>query len=304
MKKLIIILTVSIFTLISISAQRKVTPVENKSTSIQTVEGKKAAKELLDKKVSPSLVFGDSIINLPEENAKDSLPKIKNIYPTFYGLTLGVDIWDPIMRLFNQKYGLFGVSAELNLHNRYLPTIEMGLGKANNTPDDGNYTYTSPLSFYIKFGASYNFLFNKNPDYQFLGGIRFGYTSFKYDITNITVSSDYWGETDKFDILDQKSNAFWGEIVMGIRVKIIQNFSMGWSVRYHFLFNYKKNPNSEPWYIPGYGAKDNDVSGSFSVYYTIPFNQKPIDPKTAKVIKDLNKIPESQNSNTPPSEKK
>ena len=176
----------------------------------------------------------------------------------------------------------------MNFHNRYIPGIEVGLGTAKNTPDDGNYTYKTPLSLFMKIGASYNFLFSKNPDYQFLAGFKLGYSSFKYSITDVTVSNGYWQQDNKFDILDQKSNALWGELSLGIRVRIMRNISMGWNFKYNIMFNCKNNVNSTPWYIPGFGSRSRNLTGSFSVYYTIPLNQKPIDAKTAKVINALN----------------
>ena len=68
----------------SLSAQRKVTPVESKSSKLQTVEGKQAAKQLLDKKISPHLVLGDSLIVIEDEAPVDTTPKMKLTYPLFH----------------------------------------------------------------------------------------------------------------------------------------------------------------------------------------------------------------------------
>lgn len=290
MRKIITILTVLIIASCFISAQRTVTPVENKPASIQTIEGKQAAERLLKKKINPSLVFGDSIIDAEKlEEKKDTVKKSSMVYPLLFDLTIGANIWDPIMRAFGQSYGGADFAAELSLHNRFIPVVEVGFGMANDTPDGMNFTYKSPLSVYGKIGASYNFLYNKTPDYQFLAGFRIGFTTFKYEITDVHVSSGYWGENATFNILDQSSNATWGEIVLGMKIKIISNFSMGWSLRYRIMFSYKKNENSEPWYIPGFGARNGSIGASYSLYYTFPFKNKnkEADKKATDVINSL-----------------
>ncbi|MDD2961425.1 MAG: DUF6048 family protein [Muribaculaceae bacterium] len=291
MRKILLIL-IAIVSILGVTAQRKVTPIENKKSSLQTIEGKQAAKKLLEKKIEPSLVFGDSIINVDEETKPDTVGKPKMIFPLMQGLSIGVNILDPIMMIFGQSYGSIDFSAELSLHNRFIPAIEIGIGRANNTPEDGNYTYKTPLSFYGKIGASYNFLYNKTPDYQLTAGFRVGFSSFKYDITNITVNSGYWDETKKVEILDQKSNACWAELLLALKVKIYRNIAMGWSFRYRLMMSYKKNENSDPWYIPGFGSRTNGAGATYSIYYTLPLNRKgKVSDKVDAVNKELNKLP-------------
>lgn len=295
MKRSILIFAIIIIAVSNVFAQRKVTPVEETKTTITTVEGKKAAKELLDKKVEPHLIFSDSIITLPEELAEDTIKISKNTQPLLYEASVGVDIWDPLMRLFGQKYGLFSVTGEMNFHNRYIPVVEIGLGHANSTPDDGNFTYKTPLSFFFKVGASYNFLYKGNPDYKLLGGFRLGYSSFTYDITDISANSGYWGDNEHFEILDQKSNALWGEFTLGLKVKIYKQISMGWNFKYRVMFNCKKNPNSNPWYIPGYGTESQDFGASYSIFYNFSLNKKKADTST-EITKELNKLPEKKDT--------
>ena len=61
---------------------------------------------------------------------------------------------------------------------------------------------------------------------------------------------------------------------------------MGWCVRYRIMMSYKKNFNSDPWYIPGMGSRNNTVSASFSLFYTIPFKHKEKEEKSTQVLKD------------------
>lgn len=50
------------------------------------------------------------------------VPKME--YPLFHALTVGVNVWDPVMRAFGQKYGIADAWVELSLHNRYKPVVK------------------------------------------------------------------------------------------------------------------------------------------------------------------------------------
>ncbi|MEG0560604.1 MAG: DUF6048 family protein [Muribaculaceae bacterium] len=267
MRKFAFIVILIFFVVTTVIAQRRITPVERKAQITVAPQGKDKKKHQKDS-IKMDSAYSDST-----KMAMDTTSK-KMIYPLMHSVIVGVNIWDPVMRILGQSYGGGDVSAELSIHNRYFPTIEVGIGSANNTPEDGNFTYKGKMAIYGKIGASYNFFYNKTPDYQLLGGFRLGFSSFKYDITNISANSGYWNENTKFEILNQKSHALWGEIVLGIKVKVVQNFSVGWALRYRFIFNYKKNINSDPWYIPGFGNRSTPIGASLSLYYTLPLPSK------------------------------
>lgn len=253
------------------NAQRRVTPVSS-SDELKMVD--KEELKRIKRQAEAKLMRSDSLTL--DSLRRDSIEKAsKKVYrPTMMDITAGADIWEPLMRAFGQSYGGGGVWVSLNLKNRFIPIVELGVGQANSTPDDGNFTYKSNLAFYGKVGMNYNFLAAKDPRYQLFAGIRFAGTSFKYDITDISVNNGYWGNTDRFDILGQKSSAIWGEFVLGIKVGLFKNFSMGWTVRYNFPFSIKDTPNSRPWYIPGYGTRNNPLNVSLSLSYTIPLHKE------------------------------
>lgn len=294
MRKFIFISILASIVVSTTIAQRRINPVEQPShTAIPTApkiikdkDGNIVKKRLIT--VQSDSGFVDSTVVILDTVSR------KMIYPLWDNITVGVNIWDPVMRMFGQQYGGGDVSVELSMFNRFFPTVEVGIGMANSTPDDGNFTYKSKAALYGKIGASYNFLYNKTPDYKFLVGFRLAYSSFKYDITDIDVGSGYWDEKEQFDILGQKSHAFWGEFLLGLKVKIVKNFSMGWSFRYLYLFNYKKNYNSNPGYIPGFGLRKNSVTGSFSLFYTFQ-----LPGKKTKTNKALNNGVETKSDKLP-----
>lgn len=217
-------------------------------------------------------VTGREVADTTAAAARDTLPRME--YPLWHAVSFGVDIWDPVMRAFGQHYGLIGFSAGVNLHNRYRPVVEVGLGDASYTPDDGNFTYKGKMAPYFKVGMDYNFLYNSNPAYEMFAGLRFGFSPFSYEITDVTVNSPYWQETGGFDIPSQSVTASYFEFLVGIKVNVWRGFSLGWTLKYHSLINDGKPRYGKPWYIPGFGTRGSSWAGGFSIYYTIPLNKR------------------------------
>ena len=116
----------------------------------------------------------------------------------------------------------------------------------------------------------YNFLYNSNPAYKALLGVRFGYSSFKYDITDISIPNDYWGSgSQPVEMAQQKASALWGEVVAGLQVHIYRRLSRGWSLRYKFRMHVSDGSSSQPWFLPGFGARNAPFSATFTVFYDI-----------------------------------
>lgn len=250
------------------SAQKKITPVDTDPT----------------KPPQPVLHYYDKHGNPLEEPVLfladlDTVTNVKSgpVYPLLQSASIGVNFFDGVMLLAGQKHASFDVWASLSLHNWFEPVVEFGVGFADNKPEEGNFHYKGKPSFYGKIGLNYNFLYKSNPDYQVYLGLRGGYTSFKYDITDITINSSYWGQSNTFSILNQSAHALYGEVLAGIKVKIWKELSMGWNFRYKFKFNSSNGANSTPWFIPGYGTKS-PLSASFSLIYTLPLSK----PKVAE----------------------
>ena len=252
--------------------QRRITPVKpNTNTVLRPAKGTK-------EEVVQRYLEGDTA-SAQEELRKDSLRRVYPRYPLTTQASFGLNFGDALLMAFGQKYGSFGVSATLNMWNRLQPEIELGLGFANHTPEDMNFTYKGKASPYVKVGANYNFAFKNDPKYQVYAGVRLGYSSFKFDISDVTYHDPYWDETHTFSINGISSHALWGELLAGLKVTLFSNFALGWQARYHGIFSEKKNPNAQAWFIPGYGARDKSFSFTMSLYYTIPLST-PKWPKT------------------------
>ena len=245
------------------AAQKKITPVDNDP----------------NKPPQPTLHYYDKHGNPLEEpvlfladvdTVTNSRPA--PVYPLLYSANIGINFFDGILSLFGQKHASYDVAASLSLWNWIEPTVELGLGFANNQPETSNFTYKGKPSFYGKIGFNYNFLYKSNPDYQVFLGLRFGYSNFRYSIDDVTISSGYWDQTNHFSITNQQAHAFYGQALAGIKVKVWKWFSMGWSFRFGFKMKESQPSNSTPWFVPGYGT--GSLSGTFTLIYTLPINTK------------------------------
>lgn len=262
MRKSVLILSALVFAL-PLFSQRRVTPVNPGETR------KEPKLYHYDKHGKPLKEPVEFLTDTDTVARPSSGPK----YPLLYSASVGVNFFDAVMLAAGQKHASFDIHADLSLHNWFFPVVELGMGYARNKPETGNFTYVGKPAFYAKIGLNYNFLYKSNPDYQVYLGLRGGFSSFSYDIKDVTVSSDYWDQTARFNLTGQRASAFFGEVLAGIKVKIYKNFSLGWSARFHFKMHTSHPGDSEPWFIPGYGTKS-PITASFSAIYTIPLAKK------------------------------
>lgn len=284
--KIFIIVVLTILCIGGLQAQRKITPVNTKGSATQPINELADDTARINAKIRANLAhFHDengNIIYIDTITGKEwrdtTTYKIKKpmMYPLLHAASINVDLWNPLMRAFGQHYGLIGFGAQVSLHNRYFPSFETGLGSADNTPSDNNFTYKSPLSVYFRLGADYNLLYNSSPDYKFFVGLRFGLSPFKYDIKDITITSNYWDETVHPEIPTQSCTATWFELNVGLQVRLWGPISAGWSFRYHRIMNETKNPYGQPWYIPGFGSRSTNWGGTITLSYTINLNKSTI----------------------------
>lgn len=277
-------------------SQRRVSPVNNAATATQAVNENKLPADSIDR--SKLVKFRDNDGNIVLVDTVTGLEVIDSatvsrvppmLHPLVYEASAAVNLWDPLMRAFGQSYGLIGFSAHFNMHNRYIAAFELGLGNADNTPADNNYTYHSPLSPYFKIGLDYNFLYNSNTDYQAYAGVRYGFTPFKWTLRDVTVDGSYWDDPSTMDFPDINATAGYLEFLFGIKVKIFKNISMGWSLRYHRMLHCSPKTNGRPWYVPGYGSYNSSLGASISVYYDLPLSgrRKTVPPEQVDNLDNL-----------------
>lgn len=267
--------------------KRHIAPVNNAATRTQHVNDAQGdSARMLERRRQRSIHYHDEngntimVDTVTGQEWVDSTllpPPPKMRQPLFYAVEVGVNIWDPVMRIFGQKYGGIDFSAALNLHNRYIPTFEAGFGMAKKTPDNMNFTYSSPLAPYFRLGADYNFIYNSDPDYRFVAGVRYGFSAFRYSVQDVSFDDTYWGERGTIDFPSQNVTAGWFELVLGLRVKIAGPISAGWMFKYQSVLHQTHPVTGNAWYIPGFGPSSSSITGSFSIVYKIGLKSRTPD---------------------------
>ena len=270
-KGTILLIALILMTALGAGAQepdkRHVTPVKPETNRVQP------PPKGTDEKIIQQYISGDSTAAI-QEARKDSLRRAYKRYPRLTDLSIGINLAEPLFMAFGQSYASADVNATLNMWNRIQPTVELGLGWANKSPDDMNFTYKGKPSPYFKVGANYNFLFKNTPDYQVFLGVRLGYSTFSFDVADVRYVNSYWNEDIPYAIKGERSHALWGEAGVGLKVKLFGQLAMGWMIRYHGIFDYGKNANSKPWFIPGYGPRGSSLGLSLGIFYTLPLHRE------------------------------
>lgn len=172
------------------------------------------------------------------------------------GIAVRADLLGAYQMLFNDA-GQWEVGMRINLKDRYFPAIEAGFAEADKKDE-----YIPELKFktkapYFRVGCDFNILHNKHDDYKLFAGVRYGFTTFNYDMSTENPRNE--GEeivqgiyTDNYGL---KCDYHWLEGVFGVDAKIWGPLHLGWDVRYRRRLFQKHDEIGEPWWIPGYGGK-------------------------------------------------
>jgi hypothetical protein len=217
----------------------------------------------------------------PKRDQKKEPKEVAEEAPTLNGMYIGVDIFGIGNKLLGGDMMSSDVSLTVNIKNKYMPTVEVGMGQVDATSDnDINFKTKSP---YFKIGADYNFMAKKVQKFGFLyGGLRYGFCPMKFDVTNVTTDDgtpplqDYiWNESVDYSHTGQKVNMHWMEFVVGVKVNIIKNFMMGWSVRLKYKLAETKSEFGVPDQVPGFGEYGSSALGvTYNLIYRIPVKSK------------------------------
>ena len=203
------------------------------------------------------------------------------VYPLFNGVDLSVDLWGPGAYLLGSDNLSMEVSADVNLKQRFFPTIEVGYGRSDAWSEDGiHYKTGAP---YARIGMDYNFFYKKQHGHMLLVGLRYAMSSFSYDVESLSIddpvygggvgnpniTDDIWGGTmPAFSHAGMKGSMHWLEVCAGIRAHIWKGFYMGWGLRYKFRISASTGQYGDPAYVPGFG---NYGSSTLGVVYTVTY---------------------------------
>lgn len=203
---------------------------------------------------------GGSKKNIIEETA-DSIP-------LFRGVAVSVDLVGPAEMMFGD-YGQYEAAARINLKDKYFPVVELGWGKANAEDVVTQLTYKTNAP-YVRAGMDFNLMKNKHDIYRLLGGVRYAYTSFKYDVNSPNIVDPVWKDNVEYNAEGVKCNYHWLEFSFGVDAKIWGPVRMGWTVRYRKKLYSKAGDFGTPWYVPGFGKSGSTrLGGTFNVTFEL-----------------------------------
>ncbi len=179
--------------------------------------------------------------------------------PLFGGVAVSADIVGFAMKAVGAKFANMEVAGRINLRDKFFPVAELGIGDCHRDgAETGNsFSTTSP---YMRFGLDYNFNKKHNGNRLF-GIVRYGFSSFKYDISNDEFVDPTYGTTKPLTLNGEKATAQWLEFGAGVETKLWKFIRLGWSIRYKFRLSLKTPDEGAPYFIPGFGKNDSNGWG-------------------------------------------
>lgn len=230
----------------------------------------------------------------PQNSAQDPMPKAEKRteekkedvpqYPLYNGVSVGLDLWGIGNKVIGGDNLSVEVMADVNLKNRFFPTLELGYAASNADGDLGiHYQAKAP---YFRIGIDYNALYKKKHANMLLVGLRYAVTSFKYDIDAVSLNDpiygggvgnpnledEIWGGSLPYDHRGMKGSMQWIEISLGLRARVWQDLYMGWAVRMKYKLSASAGTYGDPWYVPGFGKYGSNTIGvTYTITYKLPF---------------------------------
>lgn len=220
--------------------------------------------------------------NRPKAEKKEAKEEVK--YPLYNGMSVGLDLWGIGSKVLGGDFLSTEIAVDVNLKNRFFTIAELGYGKTDTWSDKGiHYNSGAP---YFRIGMDYNALYKKKHGNMLLVGLRYGVTSFKYDVEalgiddpiyggivgNPNLEDGIWGGSLPYNHQGMKGSMQWAEFCVGIRAHVWKELYMGWSLRFKFKMSASTGEYGDPWYVPGFGKYGSSSMGvTYTITYKLPF---------------------------------
>ena len=193
-------------------------------------------------------------------------------------IRLGGDPGTFYYMIFSEERGFFEAEADIDINQFFLVA---NYGISNYRLDKPTFLYTNKGS-YMRFGADFNFM-NKDPNNNVgFFGFRYAISSFEDQLdfdTQQIIESDIGGWPNT---RETKSNsnvrANWIELVTGMKIRVVKQLYMGFTVRYKLFMDFDGATQTVPYYIPGFGKNVKTSGFGFNYYisYRLPFRKKTV----------------------------
>ena len=187
----------------------------------------------------------------------------------YQGMSVKLDIGTPILEIARSAGRIQSYEAAVNvrLAQRFYPTMELGYAMAERGTNGG---FHKGQGAFGRLGMDLAVVKKGVPENNMLVGLRLGGAYQDYDLTNVRIYSDYWGE-QRINFYDQHRFDCWGEFVAGCQVQVYKGFQMGWYLRMKLLFTRKaEGVGVLPYYVSGFGFRK-DFQWGFNYYFAYKF---------------------------------
>jgi hypothetical protein len=212
------------------------------------------------------LLFVAASAQEQKEAAPDTVRKFQ--WPT--GLRVGTDLIAIGKTVFGSPLESWEVNADVDF-GRYYLAVDYGNWSRTETLRNGDYKNEGN---YWRAGVDINFL-TKDPDKNMFF-IGFRYARAAYDeYMNYNFTTPEFGDQQRA-LSNISATGSWGEMTLGLRVKIWKEIWMGYTARMKFLPSTNVTGELDTYDLPGYGiASDNLYWGfNYQVFYRIPFKSQ------------------------------
>lgn len=190
-----------------------------------------------------------------DEGEREKAPKA----PLLMGVAVQVDLAGPVMKALNTKFDQLECGARINFRDKYFPLVELGVGECERDGEQ-NANHFKTRAPYFRVGMDYNFNKKHNGN-RFFAGLRYGFSSYTYDFTNVDFQDPVYGGNTGLDLSGQKANMHWAEVSVGCETKLWSFIRLGWTLRFKARISEKDTPYGSPYYVPGFGKNGSTTWG-------------------------------------------
>lgn len=189
--------------------------------------------------------------------------------PLFCGAAVFVDLSGPIMKAFGSRYDQLEVGARINFRDHYFPLCELGIGESTREGEKNNNHFHTRAP-YFRVGMDYN-LNKKHNGNRLMAGIRYGFSSYRYDFLDPDFRDPIWDNANQsFRLKDQRGRMQWAEFSIGCETKVWSFIRVGWNLRFKARIHQSVSEYGKPYYTPGFGKNSTTTfGGTFNLIFDV-----------------------------------
>jgi hypothetical protein len=203
-------------------------------------------------------------LSAQNENSTDTLKKDFKIEPF---VRLGFDVSAIGRTIYEPEVRQLEVSVDSELLKNWFFNLEAGMMQVSS--DQETFSYSSN-GYFLRTGVDVNILGRPDAGQNdlVLLGLRYAWSFLQHEAPFYFLENPYWGEHSG-SIEQTPYHTHWMELTGGVRTEVFTNLFLGWTLRTKIPLYRTRNPEIEPYFIPGFahGKRSSPLTVHFSVYY-------------------------------------